>query len=252
MTLQQYKAAMRAEDEPAEEDDAAKRESEAEKQRQLKDARQRKRKLEQQKLSFEDDEEEEEVRSHVKKCPHVDTDFLPDAERDEARRRERERERKEELARQEAERKELFEISFTYCDGKDSKKIAVAKGGTVGDALAEARTLLLLDDDKAELRHTPVEALHFVRCDLMLPHHLCLYDLALGKVHGRRAASSKKKKSSSKLLFDFSSSGGGDAEETKHEATVVTRAWYDANKHIFPASRWQVYTAMNSSVPATS
>jgi protein FAM50 len=49
-------------------------------------------------------------------------------------------------------------------------------------------------------------------------------------------------------LFDFGVHEDirvvNDASKEKHEShagKVVERHWYDRNKHIFPASRWEVY-----------
>lgn len=38
--------------------------------------------------------------------------------------------------------------------------------------------------------------------------------------------------------------GGGVARERidAHPAKMVTRAWYAANKHIFPASKWEPFS----------
>ena len=66
----------------------------------------------------------------------------------------------------------------------------------------------------------------------MIPHNLTFYDLMLCRMRGSRTA-----------LFDF---GIGDdvlsLDGTERwTAKVVERHWYDRNKHIFPASRWEVY-----------
>ena len=65
----------------------------------------------------------------------------------------------------------------------------------------------------------------------MIPHNLTFYDLMLCRKRGSRSA-----------LFDFGRDDVPSLDGTERStAKVVERHWYDRNKHIFPASRWEVY-----------
>jgi len=73
--------------------------------------------------------------------------------------------------------------------------------------------------------------------DIILPHHFTFYDLLINNARGKSGP-----------LFDFSVRDDvrlvGDANVEKadtHAGKVVERHWYERNRHIFPASRWEVY-----------
>merc|ERR1711976_88783 len=77
----------------------------------------------------------------------------------------------------------------------------------------------------------------YIKEDFIIPQHNTFYELNFNKTQRK-----------SGLLFDF-----GVEEElyiqfdtTKEKADshlgkVVERHWYEKNKHIFPASKWDVY-----------
>ena len=62
----------------------------------------------------------------------------------------------------------------------------------------------------------------FVKDDLIVPHHYSFYDMITMDVHGKSGAP----------LFGDGADGAA--------AKVVDRTWYQRNKHIYPANRWEV------------
>lgn len=78
---------------------------------------------------------------------------------------------------------------------------------------------------------------------LLIPptlQHYTFYDFIVNKARGK-----------SGILFSFDADNGdvrllNDAARESHEshvAKVCERSWYQKNKHIFPASRWETYDA---------
>ena len=72
----------------------------------------------------------------------------------------------------------------------------------------------------------------------MLPQDITFYDLITTKARG---------KSGPLFCFDVHDdirTGAVDSRVEKdesHPGKIVDRKWYERNKHIFPASRWEVY-----------
>mmetsp|Transcript_3164 Transcript_3164/g.9270 ORF Transcript_3164/g.9270 Transcript_3164/m.9270 type:complete len:375 (-) Transcript_3164:45-1169(-) len=235
-------------------------------------------------LSFGDEEEEAAAPPPAKalKCPDADTDFLPDRHKDEARRareaelaeeqraerhhRERSRSlgarrgavgpppsaRVEELfispiidtshprrfrALQERRRKATIEVVYSYWDGSGHRRELKCEAGTKISAFLE-RARAQCEDEFPELKRVSVENLLYVKHDLVIPNHLSFHDLAESGVKGFKR-------------FDVHEDvrvGGGDVrvESTEsHPGRVVMRAWFERNKHIFPASRWRNYDPNN-------
>ncbi|KAJ3763880.1 XAP5, circadian clock regulator-domain-containing protein [Lentinula raphanica] len=154
-------------------------------------------------------------RSKFRKNPNVDTSFLPDREREEAERKERERLRQEFLRKQEELKKEDIEITYSYWDGSGHRKSVVFP----------------------ELRGVNVDNLMYVKEDLIIPHHYTFYDFIVNKARGKSGP-----------LFNFDVHDDvrllADATKEKdesHAGKVVERSYYQRNKHIFPASRWEVF-----------
>jgi len=97
--------------------------------------------------------------------------------------------------------------------------------------------LELVRQEFKELRGVSAENLLFVKEDLIIPHHFSFYDLIVSKARGKSGP-----------LFHFDVHDDirvvNDAsieKDESHAAKVVERRWYERNKHIFPASRWEVY-----------
>ncbi|PPQ63056.1 hypothetical protein CVT24_005911 [Panaeolus cyanescens] len=179
-----------------------------------------------------DDSEPPVKKSKLKKNPNVDTSFLPDREREEAERKERERLRLEWLTKQEEIKNEDVEIVYSYWDGSGHRKsVTCKKGDTIASFLEKCRQQF------PELRGVSVDNLMYVKEDLIIPHHYTFYDFIINKARGKSGP-----------LFNFDVHDDvrllADATKEKdesHAGKVVERSYYQRNKHIFPASRWEVF-----------
>uniref|UniRef100_A0A3B4B9V7 FAM50A/XAP5 C-terminal domain-containing protein n=1 Tax=Periophthalmus magnuspinnatus TaxID=409849 RepID=A0A3B4B9V7_9GOBI len=213
----------------------AKKEQSKELQLKLEKQKEKKRKEEQKRkiasLSFnpEDEEDEEEEgeeeeledfpakKKKLGKNPDVDTSFLPDRDRE---------------VRPITE----IEITFSYWDGSGHRKtVKMKKGNTIQNFLQKA--LEVLRKDFSELRSAGVEQLMYIKEDLIIPHHHSFYDFIVTKARGKSGP-----------LFSFDVHDDirlvNDAtveKDESHAGKVVLRSWYEKNKHIFPASRWEPY-----------
>ncbi|XP_060520776.1 protein FAM50 homolog [Cylas formicarius] len=231
-------------------------EKEREKQRQLeaKQAEKNKQKKQIQALSFnvEDDEgsdmeelcfwkrvnEDDEVKllKKIKKDPTADTSFLPDREREEEENRLREELRQKWSEQQQKLKEEEIEITFSYWDGSGHRRtVRVKKGNSIYHFLQ--KVLELLRREFSELKTVMADQLMYVKEDLILPHHYTFYDFMVTKARG---------KSGPLFQFDVHDdvrlvSDASIEKEESHAGKVLLRSWYERNKHIFPASRWEPY-----------
>jgi protein FAM50 len=176
-------------------------------------------------------------RHRVQKDATVDTSFLPDPERDEKLRQEKLRLEREWHAHQEIVKEERLEITYSYWDGSGHRRnVTVHKGNTVGEFLELVRRDLCTEF--RELVNVSSDALVYVKEDLIIPSDMTFYDLIVTKARGKSGP-----------LFHFDvhddvRTGAIDArieKDESHPGKVVERRWYDRNRHIFPASRWEVY-----------
>lgn len=172
-----------------------------------------------------------------KKDPTVDTSFLPDKQRQMEQVQKRKQLEQEWKEKQEKIRKESLEITFSYFDGSGHRRSAtIEKGSTVGDFLEQVRQSLCTEFK--ELANVAADALLYVKEDLILPQDITFYDLITTKARG---------KSGPLFHFDVHDDvrlGPLDSRVEKdesHPGKVVERRWYERNKHIFPASRWELY-----------
>lgn len=172
-----------------------------------------------------------------KKDPTVDTSFLPDRDREGQIQAERVRLEQEWLERQVELQKEKLEITYSYWDGSGHRRACtITKGSSVGDFLEAVRKDLCREFK--ELGSVASDALVYVKEDLILPHDVTFYDLIVTKARG---------KSGPLFHFDVHDDvrvGPLDSrieKDESHPGKVVERRWYEKNKHIFPASRWEVY-----------
>jgi protein FAM50 len=171
-------------------------------------------------------------RTKFGKNPNVDTSFLPDREREEEERRERERLRQEWLRKQEELKAEEIEVVYSYWDGSGHRKSVICKkGDAISTFLEKCRQQF------PELRGVSVDNLMYVKEDLIVPGHYTFYDFIINKARGKSGP-----------LFNFDVHDDvrllADATKEKdesHAGKVVERSWYQRNKHIFPASRWEIY-----------
>uniref|UniRef100_G3NJ84 Family with sequence similarity 50 member A n=1 Tax=Gasterosteus aculeatus TaxID=69293 RepID=G3NJ84_GASAC len=175
-------------------------------------------------------------KKYLGKNPDVDTSFLPDRDREEEENRLREELRQEWELKQEKIKSEEIEITFSYWDGSGHRKtVKMKKGNTMQNFLQ--RALEVLRKDFSELRSAGVEQLMYIKEDLIIPHHHSFYDFIVTKARGKSGP-----------LFSFDVHDDirlvNDAtveKDESHAGKVVLRSWYEKNKHIFPASRWEPY-----------
>ncbi|CAE6436820.1 hypothetical protein ACGC1H_004470 [Rhizoctonia solani] len=166
------------------------------------------------------------------KNPTVDTSFLPDREREEQERRIREDLRQEWLRKQEELKQEEIEVTYSYWDGSGHRKsVTCKKGDDIASFLEKCRQQF------PELRAVSVDNLMYVKEDLIIPHHYTFYDFIVNKARGKSGP-----------LFNFDVHDDirllADAtveKDESHAGKVVERSWYQRSKHIFPASRWEVF-----------
>ncbi|XP_075253578.1 protein FAM50 homolog isoform X2 [Convolutriloba macropyga] len=201
-----------------------------------------------------------------KKNPNVDTSFLPDTRRDEEEGMLRERLMKEWVERQQRMKDQVLKIEFSYWDGSGHKReMLVKKGVTIHQFLYKCLEQLRAEGQFPELRSISVDQLMFVKDDMILPHHSSFYDLIMMKAQGKNG----------NLIFNFPETSGkaqslassrsseGQVERESEQTTsssqtakplgvkstaekvdnakVALRHWYDKNKHIYPASRWDAF-----------
>uniref|UniRef100_A0A8C6LMH0 Family with sequence similarity 50 member A n=1 Tax=Nothobranchius furzeri TaxID=105023 RepID=A0A8C6LMH0_NOTFU len=148
----------------------------------------------------------------------------------------REELRQEWELKQEKIKNEEIEITFSYWDGSGHRKtVKMKKGNTIQNFLQKA--LEVLRKDFSELRSAGVEQLMYIKEDLIIPHHHSFYDFIVTKARGKSGP-----------LFSFDVHDDirlvNDAtveKDESHAGKVVLRSWYEKNKHIFPASRWEPY-----------
>ncbi|KAJ7353841.1 Protein fam50a [Desmophyllum pertusum] len=199
-------------------------------------------------LSFNLDEDEEEgdeyddkpvvplKKKKLGKNPDVDTSFLPDREREEIERQEREKIRQEWQERQEKIKNEDVEITYSYWDGSGHRRtIKMKKGNTISQFLQKG--IEQLRDNFTEFRTMSTESLMYIKEDLIIPHHYSFYDFIVNKARG---------KSGPLFSFDVHEdvrmiNDASVEKDESHAGKVVLRSWFERNKHIFPASRWEPY-----------
>ncbi|XP_036325392.1 protein FAM50 homolog [Rhagoletis pomonella] len=175
------------------------------------------------------------------KNPEVDTSFLPDREREEQENRLREQLRQEWVMQQAALKDQEITITFSYWDGSGHRRsVVMKKGNSIYQFLQ--RCLELLRKEFNELKTVMADQLMYVKEDLILPHHYSFYDFIVTKARG---------KSGPLFQFDVHDdvrmiSDATVEKEESHAGKVLLRSWYERNKHIFPASRWEPYDPTKS------
>ena len=177
----------------------------------------------------------------IKKNPDVDTSFLPDREREEEENRLREELRQEWARKQNALKEEEIEITFSYWDGSGHRRSVVMKKGNSIYQLLQ-RCLEVLRREFSELKTVMADQLMYVKEDLILPHHYTFYDFIVTKARG---------KSGPLFTFDVHDDirvmhDASVETEESHAGKVLLRSWYERNKHIFPASRWEPFDPTKS------
>ncbi|XP_062539006.1 protein FAM50 homolog [Armigeres subalbatus] len=172
----------------------------------------------------------------IKKNPDVDTSFLPDREREEMDNKLREELRQEWAMKQATLKDQEIPITFSYWDGSGHRKsVTMKKGNSIYQFLQKC--LEMLRKEFSELKTVMADQLMYVKEDLILPHHYTFYDFIVTKARG---------KSGPLFSFDVKDdirmiSDATVEKEESHAGKVLLRSWYERNKHIFPASRWEPY-----------
>lgn len=176
------------------------------------------------------------LRKRAKLATNVDTSLLPDREREEEERVLREKLAAEWRERQRKLKEEEIEITFSYWDGSGHRRVVrMKKGNSIYQFLQAC--LETLRKDFNELRSVTADQLMYVKEDLIIPHHYTFYDFIVTKARG---------KSGPLFSFDVHEDVRLIADATvekdeSHAGKVLLRSWYERNKHIFPASRWEPY-----------
>ncbi|KAJ6633405.1 Protein FAM50 like [Pseudolycoriella hygida] len=172
----------------------------------------------------------------VRKNPDVDTSFLPDREREERENKERELLRLEWVGQQATLKDQEITITFSYWDGSGHRRsVTMKKGNSIYQFLQKC--LEVLRKEFSELKTVMADQLMYVKEDLILPQHYTFYDFIVTKARG---------KSGPLFQFDVHDdirmiSDATIEKEESHAGKVLLRSWYERNKHIFPASRWEPY-----------
>ena len=195
-------------------------------------------------LSFDLDESSSEGESEsrevkrVKICkdPTVDTSFLPDKDREEAETLLREELRQEWLSQQEKLKSEQIRVTYSYWDGSGHRRQSMMKKGDTIERFLQG-CIESLRGEFHELRVSSVENLMYIKEDIILPHYNSFYDFIVAGARGKSGP-----------LFQFDvhddvrlMSDASVEREESHAGKVCLRSWYERNKHIFPASRWEPY-----------
>jgi len=114
------------------------------------------------------------------------------------------------------------------------------KGNTIYQFLQKA--LEQLRREFGELKTIMADQLMYVKEDLILPHHYSFYDFIVAKARGKSGP-----------LFTFGVhddirmvSDASLEKEDSHAGKVLLRNWYERNKHIFPASRWEPFDPLKT------
>jgi protein FAM50 len=175
-------------------------------------------------------------RARIGKDPGVVTSFLPDADREAALAARRAELTREFAAKVEREKAEQIEVVYSYWDGSGHRRsVTLPKGTSVGKFLERVRLDLL--PSFPDLARVSSSDLLYVKEDLIVPHAHTFYELISTRARGKSGP-----------LFQFDVHDDVRLvhdtrveKDESHPGKVVERRWYDRNKHIFPASRWEVF-----------
>ena len=201
-------------------------------------------------LSFNDDgeedgeeeDQEEEKKTKKKKCvgmnPDADKSHVPNAQNEVVKEERllREHLAREFLEKREKQMEENLTVTFSYWSGGGGRRfVTVKQKDTVRTFLKIA--MKDLEDEFRELSKLGPESMMYVKEDCIIPHELTFYELISRKARGKSGP-----------LFRFDDKEDvrvvADAtveKEDSHPGKIFHRSWYDKNKHIFPASRWEVF-----------
>lgn len=182
-----------------------------------------------------------EPKKRLGKDPAVNTNFLPDIDREKAENELRESLVNEWHNKQMQIRNEPIQITYSYWDGSGHRRsIEMKKGNTIYQFLVKC--LEDLRHEFHELKTVCADQLVYVKEDIIIPQTNTFYDFLITKARGKSGP-----------LFHFDAIDDirlvQDAtieKEDSHAGKIVLRSWYERNKHIFPASRWEPYDPTKS------
>ncbi|CAF1416607.1 unnamed protein product [Adineta steineri] len=198
------------------------------------------------------------------KNPDVDTSFLPDKDREEEERILREKLRQEWVEKQQKLKNEEVDLVFSYWDGSGHRRsMRIKKRMTIQMFLSKALEILRRENMFNELKSASVDQLIFVKDDVILPHHYSFYDFIVTRARGRTAvlftfteslklntiievpATATTTTELNPTDLTTASSPSGETQTTggpnSHAGKICLRSWYERNKHIFPACRWEPF-----------
>ena len=140
------------------------------------------------------------------------------------------------VTKQDKIKNEEIQITYSYWDGSGHRRIINMKKGNSMQQFMQ-RCLEKLRKEFNELKTASVDQLMYVKEDLIIPQHYTFYDFIVTKARGKSGP-----------LFNFDAHEDirltNDAtieKDESHAGKVCLRSWYERNKHIFPASRWEPY-----------
>jgi protein FAM50 len=159
------------------------------------------------------------------KDPTIDTSFLPDREREEMLARERARLQQEWYDMQEHIKQEPIHIAYSPWEAVGQRRVHTCrKGDSIGKFLADIRQYW------PSIKHANPDDLMYIKEGIIIPLHYTFYDFLVNKTQGK-----------SGLLFDADAPASAIGIPDHVIGKVVDRVWYDRNKHIYPASTWDVF-----------
>ena len=207
------------------------------------DEKRKRQRLDRAKLSFAGSDDDEGVgkvdkdkslgaKQKLGKDPTVDTRFLPDKDREQREQEIRAQLEQEWSAEQARIQQEPLDVVFSYWDGTGHRySVRCKKGDTIQHFLHKAK------EKVSALRGVSVDHLMFVKEDVILPHHYTFHHFIVNQVQGKSGPLYEfEVKDDVRLVNDVNV-----ATKHAHAGKVVEKVWYERNKHIFPASKWEVY-----------
>jgi len=133
---------------------------------------------------------------------------------------------------QERIKNQIIEVTYSFYDGTGHRRMLKVKKGTTISQFLEA-----VRQEFHELRGLSSEHLLFIKEDVIIPQDYSFYDLIITKARGKSGPLwNWDVHEDVRVLSDATKE-----KDESHAAKVVERRWYERNKHIFPASRWEVY-----------
>ena len=131
---------------------------------------------------------------------------------------------------------EEVEITYSYWDGSGHRKtVIMKKGNSIYQFLC--KVLENIRSEFPELKIVTGDQLMYVKEDLIIPQTNTFYDFIVSRARGKTGPLFNfDVKEDVRLKYDATVE-----KDESHAGKVVLRSWYERNKHIFPASRWEPF-----------